>query len=65
MSIRKRYTIDELRVNALDAASYYWINKYKVEDASKKRQKTKKAEFEEFLNEEMKKYPLGFNPYQE
>lgn len=56
MSIRKRYTIDELRVKALDTASYYWINKYKVAVASKKRQKTKKVEFEEFLNEEKKKY---------
>ena len=24
-----------------------------------------KREFEEFLNEESAKYPLGFNPYQE
>lgn len=56
MSSRKKYTIDELRIKVQESPSYYWMNKYKVAVESKKRQKAKKAEFEEYLSKEMKTY---------
>lgn len=38
--------------------------KRKKAEATKRKEEVKR-EFESYLNEEMKKYPLGFNPYQE
>lgn len=38
--------------------------KRKKAEAAKRKEEVKR-EFESYLNEEMKKYPLGFNPYQE
>lgn len=39
--------------------------KQKLIDKTNKAKEKTKREFEAYLNEEMKKYPLGFNPYQE
>ncbi len=39
--------------------------KEKLKKDTANRKEEVKREFESFLNEEMKKYPLGFNPYQE
>ena len=44
---------------------YYWKNKTEAKEGKIQRKEEIKREFEEFLNEESAKYPLGFNPYQE
>ena len=53
------------RTSEIPKSEYRKRNKARIEAEAKKRKEEVKMEFEEFLNEEMRKYPLGFNPYQE
>lgn len=57
------------KIPPLDSVSYgmakYYQRRVKKEEQAKKRKEEVKREFEEFLNEESAKYPLGYNPYQE
>lgn len=65
MGVHKKYTLEELRVKALNGNSEHYLERYRVALEAHNQKKINKAEFEAYLREEMEKCSLGCNPYQE
>jgi len=65
MGIHRKKSLEEMRVEAINKNSLYLWERYIVAAEGKKRKKQSKEEFEKYLKDEMSKFPLGCNPYQE
>lgn len=65
MGIRKVYTKEELVAKAINNPNAYNRERARKAIAKDLARKEIKEDFEKYLDEEMKKYSLGFNPYQE
>lgn len=65
MGIRRVQTTDELVAKAISDPTYYNRKRAREAVAKDEARKEIKEGFEHYLNEELNKYPLGFNSYQE
>lgn len=54
-----------LVAKAISEPTYYNRKRAKAALAKEEVKKQVKEDFEKYLNEEMNKYPLSYNPYQE